>query len=56
MRDLNELLRFFGLLKSLEMLRLNFESETLEWNVEWNFLLKSMKELTNLKTLELIDF
>ncbi|XP_057841571.1 uncharacterized protein LOC131051193 [Cryptomeria japonica] len=51
---LNKLVSSFGMLKNLERLQLNFENGIFKWNIEWNCLLKSVRELTNLKTLELM--
>ncbi|XP_057830919.2 disease resistance protein Roq1 isoform X2 [Cryptomeria japonica] len=47
---LNELVSLFGMLKYLESLYLQFGSEI--QILEWKCLLKSVRELTNLKTLE----
>ncbi|GLJ39020.1 hypothetical protein SUGI_0795420 [Cryptomeria japonica] len=54
--DLNELVSSLGRFKHVKSLRLEFGSKFLEWNIEWNSLLKSVRELTNLKTLELTSF
>ncbi|GLJ38774.1 hypothetical protein SUGI_0790520 [Cryptomeria japonica] len=52
---LNKLVSSFGMLKNLERLKLNFEEDVFMWMfTEYNCLLKSVRELTNLKTLELM--
>ncbi|XP_057841570.2 disease resistance protein Roq1 isoform X2 [Cryptomeria japonica] len=54
--QLNKLVSSFGMLKNLERLQLEFENGIFKRNIEWNCLLKSVRELTNLKTLELMHF
>ncbi|XP_059065988.1 disease resistance protein L6 isoform X1 [Cryptomeria japonica] len=49
MTDLSELVSSFGMLKHLESLQLQFGSDI--QILEWNFLLNSIRELTNLKNL-----
>ncbi|XP_059065817.1 disease resistance protein Roq1 isoform X2 [Cryptomeria japonica] len=53
---LNKLVSSVGMLKNLERLQLKFVGNIFEWSFEWNCLLKSLRELANLKTLELIEF
>ncbi|XP_059066129.1 disease resistance protein RUN1-like [Cryptomeria japonica] len=56
MTHLNELVSSFGTLKHLENLHLKFKTLFSNLNIEWNLLLKSVRELTNLKTLKLASF
>ncbi|GLJ39304.1 hypothetical protein SUGI_0802100 [Cryptomeria japonica] len=56
---LNELVSSFGKFKNLESLHLvfqNFICFSSKLNIEWNWLLKSVRELTNLKALKLEGF
>ncbi|XP_059066033.1 uncharacterized protein LOC131855924 [Cryptomeria japonica] len=54
MPHLNELVSSFGTLKHLEYLHLEIDKFDSVLNIEWNLLLKSVRELTNLKTLKLV--
>ncbi|XP_059075657.1 disease resistance protein Roq1 isoform X2 [Cryptomeria japonica] len=51
--DLNKLVSSFGMFKNLESLHIEFGFKFLERNIEWNCLLKSLRELANLQTLRL---
>ncbi|GLJ38998.1 hypothetical protein SUGI_0794950 [Cryptomeria japonica] len=50
------MVRSFRIFKHLESLQLVFGSEIFRSNIEWNCLLKSVRELTNLQTLRLKYF
>ncbi|XP_059065955.1 disease resistance protein RPP2B [Cryptomeria japonica] len=56
MTHLNELVSSFRMLKHLENLHLEIDEFDSVLNIEWNLLLKSVRELTNLKTLKLALF
>lgn len=56
LRNRNELMNSLGMLQHLEILRLQFGHQLIEWNMKRNCSLNSVRKLTSLKALELAYF